>query len=83
MDYLIPSFALDVPLIVDHLSHPAPSNPLGVKGAGEGGCIGMPPAILNATLDALAPYGVTELQIPLTPNRVWEALRGASPSQTA
>lgn len=77
MDYLIPSFALDVPLVTDHLSHPAPSNPLGAKGAGEGGCIGMPPAILNAALDALAPLGVTELQIPLTPNRVWQAIQSA------
>lgn len=84
MDYLIPSSALDAPLALGHLTHPAPSNPLGAKGAGEGGCIGMPPAIINATLDALEPYGVTELQIPLTADRVWHALneaavRGAAP----
>jgi len=77
MDYLIPSVALGTPLILDHISHPAPSNPLGAKGAGEGGCIGIPPAILNATIDALRPWGVTSLQIPLTPDKVWGALQEA------
>jgi carbon-monoxide dehydrogenase large subunit len=77
MDYLIPSVALGTPLTVDHVSHPAPSNPLGAKGAGEGGCIGMPPAILNAAIDALRPWGVTDLQIPLTPDVVWRALQAA------
>lgn len=77
MDYLIPSTSVDAPLSVAHLSHPAPSNPLGAKGAGEGGCIGIPPAIVNATLDALAPWGVTELQIPLTPEKIWHALQEA------
>ncbi len=78
MDYLVPSFALDAPLTVDRLCHPAPSNPLGAKGAGEGGCIGMPPAVLNATIDALSPWGVEELQIPLTPDAVWAALHSAA-----
>jgi carbon-monoxide dehydrogenase large subunit len=78
MDYLVPAAGVGAPLTTAHLCHPAPSNPLGVKGAGEGGCIGMPPAIVNATLDALAPWGVTELQIPLTPDRVWRALRDAA-----
>lgn len=75
MDYLIPT-AGDVPPIESaRLENPAPSNPLGAKGAGEAGCIGLPPAILNATLDALQPYGVTDLQMPLTQDRVWSALR--------
>ncbi len=74
MDYLMPR-AGDVPPIVSaRLEHPAPSNPLGAKGAGEAGCIGLPPAILNATLDALAPYGVTDLQFPLSQAAVWTAL---------
>ncbi|NIS35098.1 MAG: xanthine dehydrogenase family protein molybdopterin-binding subunit, partial [Actinobacteria bacterium] len=81
MDYLVPSFALDAPLTVDRLCHPAPSNPLGAKGAGEGGCIGMPPAVLNATLDALRPWVVEELQIPLTPAAVWTALRSAEEAE--
>ena len=78
VDYLVPSAMAAVPLHTDFLTHPAPSNPLGAKGAGEGGCIGIPPAILNATLDALAPWGVTELQIPLTPNKVWAAIQAAA-----
>jgi carbon-monoxide dehydrogenase large subunit len=78
VDYLVPSAMQSVPLATDHVSHPAPSNPLGAKGAGEGGCIGIPPAILNAALDALAPWGVDELQIPLTPNKVWTAIQRAA-----
>ncbi len=77
VDYPVPT-AVSLPhLDHDRLVHPAPSNPLGVKGAGEGGCIGMPPAVVNATIDALAPYGVTDLQIPLTPGRVWQAIQDA------
>jgi carbon-monoxide dehydrogenase large subunit len=78
VDYLVPSAMQSVPLIAELFSHPAPSNPLGAKGAGEGGCIGIPPAILNAALDALAPWGVDELQIPLTPNKVWNAIQVAA-----
>ena len=53
-------------------------NPLGVKGAGEAGCCGAPPAIVNAVLDALAEYGVTHLDMPLTPQKVWRAISGAA-----
>ena len=73
-NYVIPGSATRLTLTAERIEHPAPSNPLGVKGAGEGGCIGAPAAILNATIDALAPYGVTDLQLPLLPHRVWEAL---------
>jgi len=77
MDYSIPR-ALDIPeTVLDRIVTPAPSNPLGVKGAGEAGCIGGPPAIVNAVLDALAPYGVTDLDMPLRPSQVWEAIRKA------
>ncbi len=79
IDYPVPTALSMPPLDSDRIETPAPSNPLGVKGAGEGGCIGMPPAILNATIDALAPLGVTDLQIPLTPSRVWHALQAARP----
>ena len=78
VDYQLPSAMQMPPLLTDHLSHPAPSNPLGAKGAGEGGCIGMPPAIVNATIDALSQFGVSDLQIPLTPQVVWGAIRAAS-----
>lgn len=49
-------------------------NPLGAKGAGEAGTIGAPPAVVNAVLDALNPYGITHLDMPLTPERIWRAL---------
>jgi carbon-monoxide dehydrogenase large subunit len=77
MDYLLPS-AGDVPAIrLDWLSTPSPTNVLGVKGIGESGCIGVPQAIVNATLDALAPWGIEDLDMPLLPDRVWAAIRRA------
>jgi aerobic carbon-monoxide dehydrogenase large subunit len=75
MDYLVPA-APDLPdFETRRMTTPAPSNPLGAKGAGESGCIGAPPAVVLAVLDALAPDGVTDLDMPLTPERVWRALR--------
>jgi CO/xanthine dehydrogenase Mo-binding subunit len=77
MDYLIPA-AVDTPAFTQGRTyHAAPSNPLGVKGTGEAGCIGAPPAIVNAALDALRPYGVGDLQMPLKPHRVWETIHTA------
>lgn len=77
IDYLAPT-APDAPTYeTDRLVTPAPSNPLGAKGAGEAGCIGAPPAIVNAALDALAPLGVEHLDMPLTPERVWGAIQAA------
>jgi carbon-monoxide dehydrogenase large subunit len=52
-------------------------NPLGVRGVGEGATIGATPAVVNAVLDALAPLGVTEVPIPMTPMRVWRAVERA------
>lgn len=75
--YLIPSSTQPMPLVSRRTVHPAPSNPLGAKGAGEAGCIGVPPAILNAVHDALRPLGVRSLNFPLTPGRVWEAITAA------
>ena len=77
MDYVVPGAGHIPPITSARLEHPAPSNPLGVKGSGEAGCIGAPPAIVNAVLDALVPYGVTDLQMPLQPHRVWAALQQA------
>jgi carbon-monoxide dehydrogenase large subunit len=74
MDYAIPRAGDAPPITSERMVHPAPSNPLGVKGTGEAGCIGAPPAIVNAVLDALAPYGVTDLQMPLRAADVWAAL---------
>ena len=49
-------------------------NPLGAKGAGEAGAIGAPPAVVNAVVDALAPFGIRHLDMPLTPEQIWRAL---------
>ncbi|HLY36331.1 MAG TPA: hypothetical protein VKU35_06455, partial [Candidatus Limnocylindria bacterium] len=56
---------------------PSPNNPLGAKGIAESGTIGAPPAVQNAVIDALRPYGVTHLDMPCTPERVWRAIRGS------
>jgi carbon-monoxide dehydrogenase large subunit len=77
MDYEMPRASDAPPIMSERLVHPAPSNPLGAKGTGEAGCIGAPPAIVNAVLDALAPYGVVDLQMPLRPATVWTALARA------
>ena len=77
MDYAVPR-ATDMPPIELHsFETPSPMNLLGAKGVGEAGTIGAPAAILNAAMDALAPRGVTELQMPLTPCRIWHALQAA------
>ena len=78
MDYEMPRAGDAPPFVSGRLVHPAPSNPLGVKGTGEAGCIGAPPAIVNAVLDALSPYGVTHIDMPLRPATVWAALDAAS-----
>lgn len=55
---------------------PCPHNPLGVKGAGEAGCIGSTPAVVNAVMDALRPFGIKkDLEMPLTPERVWRHMQ--------
>jgi carbon-monoxide dehydrogenase large subunit len=62
---------------------PCTHNPLGVKGCGEAGTIGSPPAIINAVLDALAPLGVTSIDMPASPARVWAAIQSARPAKAA
>ena len=78
MDYALPR-ADDMPgrMIWESNRTPCLNNSLGVKGAGEGGTIGAPPAVMNAVLDALASRGVTHMDMPATPMRVWQALRDA------
>jgi len=75
MDYAMPR-AEDIPSMAvgDHPS-PAKSNPLGTKGCGEAGCAGSLATVTNAVLDALSEYGVTEIDMPLTPERIWRAIR--------
>jgi carbon-monoxide dehydrogenase large subunit len=75
VEYTIPS-AADLPTIVtDRTETPATSNPLGVKGVGEAGAIAATPAVVNAIVDALRPFGVSDIAMPCTPERVWRALK--------
>jgi len=74
MDYTMPR-ADDLPSFeIDRTVTACPHNPLGVKGAGEAGCIGSTPAVVNAVMDALAPFGIKNLEMPLTAERVWRAM---------
>ncbi|MBP6895126.1 carbon-monoxide dehydrogenase large subunit [Pseudacidovorax sp. 1753] len=78
MDYAMPR-AADFPNFkLDTICTPCTHNPLGTKGCGEAGAIGSPPAVINAVLDALAPMGVKEFDMPATPARVWEAMQRGS-----
>ncbi len=77
MDYALPR-AEDIPDIqVELVEVPCLGNPLGVKGAGEAGAVGSPPAVINAIIDALAQDGVSRIDMPATPERVWEAMHSA------
>ena len=81
-DYLLPT-ALDVPgCDIEHVETPNPLNPLGVKGAGEGGTIPAPAAIISAVEDALSAFGVRFTEMPLTPDRIVDALRKAGAYET-
>lgn len=78
MDYALPR-AADLPDIeVDLIEVPCGTNPLGVKGAGEAGAVGSPPAVMNAIVDALSVLGVAHIDMPATPERVWKAVAGAA-----
>ena len=82
MDYVMPR-AADLPnfKVGNHVTA-CTHNPIGVKGVGEVGAIGVPPAVINAVLDALAPLGVTDISMPATPEKVWRAInaaKGATP----
>ncbi|MEA2126735.1 MAG: aerobic carbon-monoxide dehydrogenase large subunit [Solirubrobacteraceae bacterium] len=77
VNYCLPS-AADVPSIeTDRTETPSPVNQLGVKGIGEAGTIAATAAVTNAVIDALKPVGVSYMDMPLTPNRIWEAIEGA------
>ncbi len=84
MDYALQR-AGDMPPVVSALdeSQPCTHNPLGAKGCGETGSIGAPAAVVGAVLDALRPLGVHDIEMPLTPGRVWAAIRNASGSEPA
>jgi aerobic carbon-monoxide dehydrogenase large subunit len=76
-DYMVPAASDVPPMVLDHTVTPSPTNPLGVKGIGEAGTIGSTPAVINAIVDALRPFGVTDVTMPASPMRVWETLAAA------
>lgn len=77
VDYLVPG-APDLPnFITDRTTTPSTTNPLGVKGVGEAGTIASTPAVVNAVLDALRQFGVRDIDMPMSPQRVWKAIAAA------
>lgn len=81
MDYALPR-ATDVPCVeIESLCTPARTNPLGAKGVGEAGCIGVPAALMNAARDALAEFGELELRFPLSSEQLWRAQSGRAKRQ--
>jgi len=77
MDYTMPRAADFPEFKLGHVCTPCTHNPIGSKGCGEAGAIGSPPAVINAVLDALKPLGVTDIDMPATPHRVWQAIQSA------
>jgi carbon-monoxide dehydrogenase large subunit len=76
MDYLLPT-SMEVPNFeLGETVTPSPHHPIGAKGVGESPTVGSPPAIVNAVVDALKPYGLKHMDMPCTPGRVWEAMQG-------
>jgi carbon-monoxide dehydrogenase large subunit len=83
LDYAMPSAAELPSFECSNTETPTPLNPLGAKGIGESGTIGSTPAVQNAVVDALTPFGVRHLDMPCTAERVWQALRDAKASASA
>ncbi len=77
MDYAMPNAQMMPDFVTDFIETPSPYNPLGAKGAGESGCIGAPPTIVSAVLDALAPFGIKTIDMPLKPEKIWSLLQAA------
>lgn len=77
MDYAIPKSTMAPHIETEHTVTPSPVNPLGVKGVGEAGTIGCSPAVVNSVVDALSPLGITHLDMPLTPEKLWRVMQGA------
>jgi aerobic carbon-monoxide dehydrogenase large subunit len=76
LDYAIPTADKVPHYELDHTETLGTTNPLGAKGIGEAGTIGSTPAVVNAVHDALLPFGVTQIDMPLKPERIWRAIRG-------
>jgi carbon-monoxide dehydrogenase large subunit len=76
MNYAVPKADDFIGVELARTETPTPVNPLGIKGAGETGTIASTAAVANAVMDALSPFGIQHIDMPLTPGRIWEALRG-------
>jgi carbon-monoxide dehydrogenase large subunit len=83
MDYTLPRADDLGPFDISFRPEPATTNPLGAKGCGEAGCAGSLPTLINAVIDALAPLGVTALDMPATPERVWQTIAAAQTAKAA
>ena len=83
MDYALPSADMFPMMELDRTVSPSPSNPIGVKGAGEAGTIAASPAVMNAVVDALAHLGVMHMDMPATSEKVWRAIQDAKEAQRA
>jgi carbon-monoxide dehydrogenase large subunit len=83
MDYALPNAEQIPDFVVDAVETPSPINPLAAKGAGEAGCIGGPPTIVNAVLDALAPFGIETIDMPALPEKVWALVQTAREGRLA
>jgi len=77
MNYAVPRASDMPPLILGETVTPNPFHPFGVKGVGEAGCNGAPPAIANAVMDALAPLGIDHIDMPYTAPKLWAVIREA------
>ena len=77
-DYLVPTSAEFPSFVLAHTITPSPTNPMGVKGIGEAGTIASTPAVINAIVDALQPFGVTDVAMPASPQRVWAAIHDST-----
>jgi carbon-monoxide dehydrogenase large subunit len=80
MEYAVPRAEQLIAYETDRTVTPTPVNPLGIKGAGETGTIASPPAVVNAVLDALAPFGVKHIDMPLTPSKLWAVMQASGRS---
>ena len=83
LDYAVPRASWLPNLELDETVTPTPVNPLGVKGVGEAGTIASTPAVVNAVVDALRPWGIDDIEMPASPQRVWRALRDGSSAQSS
>jgi carbon-monoxide dehydrogenase large subunit len=77
VDYLLPTAADTISFDIDHTFSPSTITQLGTKGVGEAGTIASTPAVVNAIVDAVRHFGVNDIQMPCTPERVWKAIQGA------